>query len=155
MDARKFGGIGVVTMALAIGGVVVFTQPGQTQEQKVAHVEHDEAMQACATACSNCQRACDACTTQCAHLSAEGKKEYVTILMSCHEYATICAVASHIVSRDGPHSVLICECCAKACDQCGTACETFPSDKHMKSCAEECRKCEQSCQAMIKHMGTK
>jgi hypothetical protein len=112
-------------------------------------------MQACAKACSDCQRACDTCTTYCAHLMAEGKKEYLTTLMSCQDCAAVCAAAAQIVSRGGPHSVLICECCAKACDQCGTACEKFSDDKQMKSCAEECRRCEKACRAMIKHMGSK
>ena len=65
------------------------------------------------------------------------------------------AAAAQIVSRSGPHSVLICECCAKACDQCATVCEKVPDDKHMKSCAEECRRCEKACRAMIKHRASK
>jgi len=155
MNTRKVGGISGVALALAIVGVVVCAQQGRTQEKKVAHTEHDEARQACAKACSDCQRACDTCATHCAHLTAEGKKEHLTTLMSCQDCATICAAAAQIVSRGGPHSVLICECCAKACDQCGTACEKVPDDKQMKSCAEECRRCEKACRAMIKHMASK
>ena len=155
MNTRKFAGIGVAALALAIGGVVAFAQTGQTQEKKVAHTEHDGMMQACAKACSDCQRACDSCATHCTHSLHEGKKEHLTTVMSCQDCATVCVAAAQIVSRGGPHSVLICECCEKACDQCGTACEKFPDDKHMKSCAEECRRCEKACLAMIKHMGSK
>jgi hypothetical protein len=43
----------------------------------------------------------------------------------------------------------------KACSRCGKACEKFPDDKHMKSCAEECRKCETACKAMVKQMASK
>ena len=154
MNTRTFSGIGVVALTLAIGVVVAFAQPGQTQ-QKAVHMEHHEAMQACAKACSDCQRACDSCATHCAHLAVEGKKEHVATMMSCQDCATVCAAASQITSRGGPHSVLICESCAKACNQCGAACEKFPDDKHMKACAEECRKCEKACLAMVKQMGGK
>jgi hypothetical protein len=43
----------------------------------------------------------------------------------------------------------------KACDRCATACEAFPNDEHMKSCAEECRECEKACKAMTEHMASK
>ena len=155
MNSRKFGGIGVAALALAIGGVMAFAQPGKTQEKKVAHGEHDEMMQACAKACSDCQRACDTCATHCTHLLHAGKKEHLTTAMSCQDCATVCVAAAQIIARGGPDSVLICECCTKACDQCGTACEKFPDDKHMQACAEECRKCEKSCRAMVKHMAGK
>jgi len=155
MKTPKFGGIGGLGFALAIIGVVVFAPQGRAQEKKGDHMEHSEMMQACAKACSDCQRACDLCGTHCAHLLTEGKKEHLATLRSCQDCATVCTAAAQIVARGGPVSVLICECCAKACDTCGTACERFPDDKHMKACAEECRKCEKSCQMMVKHMGGK
>ena len=154
MNSRKFGGIGVA-LVLAIGGIAAFAQPGRTQEKKVGHAEHDEMMQTCAKACSDCQRACDSCATHCAHLLREGTKEHLATVMSCQDCATVCVAAAQIVARGGPQSVLICECCAKACDQCGALCEKFPDDKHMKACAEECRKCEKACRAMAKHMAGK
>ena len=154
MNTRTFCGIAAVALALAIGGMVA-AQQGQTPESKVAHMEHNEATQACAKACSDCQRACDTCATHCAYLTAEGKKEHLTTLMTCQDCATVCAAAAQIVSRAGPHSVLITECCARACDQCATACEKFSDDKHMTACAEECRKCEKACRAMVKHMASK
>jgi hypothetical protein len=152
MNTRKIGSIGVAALVLAIGGFVAFAQPGQTQEKKVAHMEHDEMLQACAKACSDCQRACDSCATHCTHMLHEGQKEHLATVMSCQDCATVCAAAAQIVSRGGPHSVLICESCVKSCDQCAKACEAFPDDKHMKACAEECRKCEKACKAMVKHM---
>ena len=42
MNVRNLCGIGVAALALAIGGVVAFAQPEQTQAKKVAHTEHDE-----------------------------------------------------------------------------------------------------------------
>ena len=152
MKTRKVAGISVVALALAIGCVAVFAQQGQSQEKQGAHQEHNAAMQACAKACSDCQRACDTGATHCAHLLGEGKAEHLATLMSCQDCATICGAASQIVARGGPDSVLICECCAKACDQCGSACEKSSGDKHMQACAEECRKCEKACQGMMKHI---
>jgi hypothetical protein len=155
MKTQKFGGIGVVAFVLALIGVVAFAQKGPTQEKKVEHMEHSEMMQACAKACSDCQRSCDLCVTHCAHLLAEGKKDHLTTLMTCQDCATVCSAAAQIVARGGPYSVLICECCAKSCEQCATACEKFHDDKHMKACAEECRKCAKACKMMVNHMASK
>jgi hypothetical protein len=153
MNSRKIGGISLVVLALAIVGVVAFAQQGQTQET-VHHTEHNPMMQECAKVCSDCQRECDTCATHCAHMLHEGRKAHLTTLMTCQDCATVCSAAAQIVARGGPHSVLICECCTKACDLCGTACEKFPDDEHMKACAEECRKCEKVCKAMVKHMAS-
>ena len=121
----------------------------------VHHAEHDEMLQACAKACSDCQRQCDTCASHCAHMLAEGKKEHLTTLMTCRDCATICAAAAQIVAGGGPFSSIICESCATACSECAKACEKFPDDKHMKACAEECRKCEKACRGMLKHAGHK
>ncbi len=145
----------MAALVLTIGGLAAFSQPAQTQEKEVVHMEHDKMLEACAKACSDCQRACDSCATHCTHLLFEGKKEHLATAMSCQDCATVCAAAAQIVARGGPQSVLICECCAKACDQCGAACEKFPDDKHMKACATECRKCEKACRAMVKRMAGK
>ena len=83
MNTRKFGGIGLVALALAMVGLVVFAQRGQTQEKNVGLMDHNEMMQSCAKACSDCQRACDSCATHCTHLLHAGKKEHVTTLMTC------------------------------------------------------------------------
>jgi hypothetical protein len=155
MNTQRVGGISVLALSLAIGGLAAFARQGETQEKKVAHMEHNDMMQACARACSDCQRACESCATHCARLLAEGEKEHLTTVMTCQDCATVCGAAAQIVSRGGPNSVLICECCAKACDQCGAACEKFPGDMHMQACAEECRKCEKACRAMVKRMTSK
>lgn len=117
MKTRKIGGIGILALALAIVGLV-FAQEGQTQEKKVVHMEHNEMMQACAKACSDCQRACDTCSTHCTHMLHEGKKEHLKALTNCQDCATVCVAAAQIVARGGPHSVLISESCAKSCEQC-------------------------------------
>ena len=149
MNIRKFGGLGLVALALAIVGLVAFAQPGQTQEKKD---EHSKAMQACAKACSDCQRVCDSTATHCARLLAEGKKEHLKALRHTQDCATCCAATAQVCARGGPQSVPFLECCVKSCDLCAKACEAFPDDKHMKSCAEECRKCETMCKAMVKSM---
>lgn len=150
MKSRKFGGFVVVALALAVGGVLALAQPGRTEDKKADHSEHNAKMQECAKACSDCQRACDTCTTHCAHLMAEGKKEYLTCLTNCQDCATCCICCSQLCARGGPSAMLMAECCAKACERCGKACEAFPDDKQLKACAEECRKCEKVCRAMAK-----
>ena len=115
-------------------------------------MDHHEMMQACAKACSDCQRMCDMCGTHCALKVRDGEKAHLTTLQTCQDCATICAAASQIVARSGPFSDSICKSCAEACDRCAKACEKFPDDKHMKACTEECRKCEKACRDMLKHM---
>jgi hypothetical protein len=154
MKILMFGGIGVVALVFAFVGMMAFAQQGQTQEKKIDHMEHNEMMQACAKACSDCQRSCDTCATHCTHMLYEGKKDHLATLTACQDCATICSAASQIVARGGPFSNTICTACVEACAKCGKACEQFPHDEHMKACAEECRKCEASCKAMLKHMPT-
>ena len=145
MNTRKVGS-SIAAFALAILGLAMFAQQGRTHEGE--HMDN-EAMQACAKACSDCQRACDGCATHCASLLAGGKKEHLKSLRSCQDCATTCAAAAQIVARSGPSSALICDACAKVCAQCAKECEKFPDDKHMAACAKECRKCEKACKAMV------
>ena len=154
MNTRKMSGYCLAALVISVGSMVAFAQPG-TQVKKAAHLEHDEAIQSCAAACSDCQRACDSCATHCTHLLSEGKKEHLATVMSCQDCASVCAAAAQIVSRGGPYSSLICESCAKICSECHTECAKFPDDKHMRSCAEECRKCETACRAMVKQTASK
>jgi hypothetical protein len=116
MNARKFGGIVVVLLALV--AVAAFAQEGKMKD----HKEHNAMMQECAKACSDCQRACDTCATHCAHMLADGKKEHLATLMICRDCATICSACAEICSRGGPFAELIAEACAKACADCATAC---------------------------------
>ena len=147
---REFGMAGVSAGALAaLAGAVKAQQAGGS----VAHTEHDEMFAACAKACSDCQRACDMCTTHCAHQVHAGKKEHMTTLATCQDCADFCVAASQIVARGGPFAATICASCAEACAMCGEACEKFPDDQHMKMCAEECRKCEKACRDMVQHVG--
>lgn len=144
-NRREFGMAGVSAVAAAaLSGTAL-------ANQKDAHAEHDEMLQSCAKACSDCQRECDSCATHCGHMLSEGKKEHLKTLMTCRDCATICAAASQVVAAGGPFSSIICESCEKACAECAKACEKFPDDKHMKACAEECRKCEKACRDMPKH----
>ena len=136
---------------LAPASATALAQNKSKKDETGHHGEHDEMLQACAKACSDCQRACDSCGTHCAHLLSEGKKEHLTSLMTCRDCATICTAAAQIVARGGPFWANICESCATACADCAKSCEKFPDDKHMQACAEECRKCEKSCRAMLKH----
>lgn len=143
--------IGVAGLSALAVGAMEASLFAQQKSASGGHAEHDSMLQSCAKACSDCQRACDMCSTHCAHLLANGKKEHATTLATCQDCADFCAAAAQIVARGGPFSSQICEACAEACAKCGKECEKFPDDKHMKMCAEECRKCEKACREMVKH----
>lgn len=151
---REFAVTGLSAVALAALEGSAFAQAPAAEKGAVAgavHAEHDSMLQACAQACSDCQRACDMCSTHCAHKLAEGHKEHMASLGTCRDCADFCATAAQIVSRGGPFSTEICKGCAEACAQCAAACEKFPDDAHMKACAAECRKCEKACREMVSH----
>jgi hypothetical protein len=114
-----------------------------------AHGHFDQ----CARACADCMRECESCAHHCAHMVAEGKKAHLVTLGTCTDCGDICGVAAKIASRRGPMAVPMCEGCARACDACGTACEKFPDDDHMKRCAKSCRDCAKACREMVKHTG--
>ena len=147
---REFGVAGLSALALAALEGTGLAQPKKTEPHRG---EHDKMLEACAKACSDCQRACDTCATHCAHLMHAGHKEHLTTLMTCQDCADFCAAASQIVARGGPFAALICQSCAEACARCGKECEKFPNDKHMAACAAECRKCEKACRDMVQHLG--
>jgi len=160
----RFKLAGTWMVALALLAVLSFAPTARTAEPKredakvaakADHSEHDAMLAACAKACSDCQRACDMCTTHCGHMLAEGKKEHAAALATCQDCATCCAAASQIVARGGPFSQAICSACADCCMKCAKECEKFPEDKHMKMCGEECRKCEKSCVEMLKQTASK
>jgi hypothetical protein len=123
-----------------------------TSAEDKKHDAHMKAMEDCAKACQKCQYECDMCSRYCLEMLTAGKKEHLLTIGTCADCALFCSTAAHIVSRGGPMSTEICESCAKACDLCGTACEKFPEDAHMKKCAEECRRCAKACKEMVKHM---
>ena len=145
---REFGVAGLSAAALAVVQGSAFAQPKAKKAD-----EHDDVLQACAKACSDCQRSCDMCAAHCAHLLHAGHKEHMTTLATCQDCADFCAAAAQIVARGGPFAGLICESCAEACARCGKECGKFPDDKHMTACAKECRKCEKACREMVKHAG--
>jgi hypothetical protein len=152
MTRREFAGMGLAAVtALGVQGVSVRSATAQ-QKEEGGHRHHDEAMRACAQACSACQHECDACGTHCAHLVSKGNSEHLTTLMTCQDCADFCASAAQIVARGGPFADLICASCADACARCEKECDKFKEDKFMQRCAEECRKCEKACRTMLKHL---
>lgn len=146
---REFAVAGLSAVTLA-----ALEASSRAQEKKSGDAHQGHAMlRECAKACSDCQRECESCAAHCAHQVADGKKDHLTTLQTCHDCAIICGAAAAIVAAGGPFRNIICQSCAKACEECAKACEKFPMDQHMKACAEECRKCEKACKAMLKHEG--
>lgn len=149
MKRREFAVTGL--SALALAGIEGSAFGQKTAQKQAAHAHHaghgkDEA---CAKACSDCQRMCDSCSTHCAQMIADGKHEHARTLATCQDCADVCAAASQIVSREGPFANAICKACADICAGCAEACEKVAHDDHMKRCAEECRRCEKACREMI------
>lgn len=150
MDRREFAVAGVTAAALlALRTAASAEEPGKAREAPHGSGHGDE-FDACAKACSDCQRRCDSCSLHCAHRVAEGKKVHLTTLQTCLDCADICGMAAQLVSRRGPFMHLACSTCAEACARCAVECEKFPDDKHMKMCGEECRRCEKACREMVK-----
>ena len=141
----------------ALVGVVALlagaTRAEDKDKEKPAH-EHDEHYSACAKACGICAMQCSSCQHHCAHLVRDGKKDHFRTMRLCQDCSLICGVSTNVTSNHGPLSVTLCEACAKACDECGAACEKFPDDKHMAACAKSCRDCAKECREMLKHLGT-
>ena len=153
MNRKIFGLAVVVLLALGVAVAQQPKKPKSSEKPASVHAEHDEGLQACAKACSDCQRMCDMCATHCGHQLVDGKKEHIMTLMTCQDCANICAAASQVTARGGPLSGTICQSCADACAACAKECEKFPDDEHMTACAKECRKCEKACREMVKHAG--
>lgn len=112
---------------------------------------HGEMLDACAKACSDCQRECERCATHCGRQLEAGKKDHIKTLATCLDCASFCAAAASIVARSGPFAAIICKACVDACAMCAKECEKFRDDKHMQACAEECRKCEKACTETAAH----
>ena len=104
---------------LFTAGIASTADAPKKVEADVHHAPFDK----CATACSDCQRACDSCAAHCAKMLSDGKKEHHKTLQTCQDCATHCAAAAAIVARNGPFSDLICKACAEACARCGKECE--------------------------------
>jgi hypothetical protein len=153
MRRRQF----VTTGAVGLAGTVLAAQAALGKDENRADTkrdpqqqrDHDNAFQACAKECSDCQRSCDECGKHCLDKLASGDEHHRHTLATCQDCATVCAAASHIVSRSGPFSADICRACAEVCAQCAEACEKHAHDDTMAACAKACRTCEDACRKML------
>ncbi len=150
ISRREFALTGASAVALATLHSAVQAQDKARAESTEHSMHHAQMFEACAKACSDCQRMCDSCGTHCARMLAMGNKDHLATLRTCHDCAVICAAASQVAAAGGPFATILCDACAKACAECATACGKFPDDKHMTMCADMCRQCEQACKSMVK-----
>lgn len=148
MKRREFAATGFSALAFAAFEGSAFGQGSAQKQDPHAHHGHggDEK---CAKACSDCQRECDSCSSHCAKMLEDGKREHAQTLATCRDCADVCAAAAQIVSRRGPFAKAICKACAEVCAGCAEACEKLSQDDHMKRCAQECRRCEKACREML------
>lgn len=143
---REFAIAGMSTAALAALHVA-----GLAHDRKSDAGGKDARLETCSKACSDCQRECDRCATYCAGILSKGTDHHLMTLMSCQDCAEVCATASQIVARGGPHADLICHACAETCTRCAKECDQHAAnDKVMARCAEECRRCEKACREMMR-----
>jgi hypothetical protein len=141
---KRRGLLGVVLVGLMVFlGIEAFADDPQPEHQ------HHTAIDPCAKACADCANECDSCFHHCARLVADGQKDHAASMYSCVDCAEFCTLSARLVSRQSGMMNTACEACAKACDVCERACEKFPSDAHMKRCAEACRDCAKACRDMI------
>lgn len=125
---------------------------GKEKQQSEQSHEHGGHFALCAKVCAECMSSCAGCYHHCGALVMAGKHEHAETMNLCLDCADLCGVAANLASRNGPLSKVVCEACAKACDECGAACEKFSDDKHMTECAAICKKCAAACQVMIEHL---
>jgi hypothetical protein len=143
-------------LALLVAACLVLGQSTPARAEKGHHDQHAAAFDKCARACAACMRECESCANHCLHLVAQGKKQHLRTVGTCTDCATFCAAAARIVAHQGPLARLICESCAKACEDCKGASEKVgPGDDHMQRCAKACASCAQACREMIQHLGHK
>ncbi len=115
--------------------------------------DHGMVFDACAKACADCSNSCASCYHHCVGLVSAGKQDHAKTMILCNDCAEVCATAAKLTSRHSPFSGIVCETCAKTCDECGAACTKSSDDKHMTDCAKACKDCATACRAMIKHLG--
>ena len=113
--------------------------------------EHGGAFASCAKACAECMNSCASCYHHCASLVTEGHKDHAKTMTLCNDCAEVSSTAAKLTSRHSPFAGVICEACAKTCDDCAAACGAFPDDQHMAACAKACRECAAACREMIHH----
>src|SRR5215471_13063196 len=85
---------------------------GADEKEAAGATADSETFEACAKACSDCQRICDSCATHCAELLNKGEHHHFNTLMSCQDCADVCSAAAQIVARKGPFADLVCQACA-------------------------------------------
>lgn len=138
-------------LSLVIAALALFTAAvGANATAPASDSPHASHMLKCATVCSECQVQCDSCSSHCAMLVTEGKKEHAKCMSMCVDCAECCKMCASLCARQSALSAYACECCVKSCNDCAAACEKFPDDKTMLACAKSCRNCVKECEAMAK-----
>ena len=145
MNRREVLGI------LGAGATGLTAFAGSRASADEPHAKHAEHFIRCAKACAECLLECDFCHHHCVGLVVEGHKEHAKTLKLCVDCGEICSAAAKLAARQSVLAVILCESCAKACDECNAACEKFPDDKIMAKCAKACRDCAAACRDMIKN----
>ena len=138
----------IAAIAITLGLVGSFASVVSAAEDS-PHAAH---MLKCAATCNDCQLQCDSCFTHCATMVNEGKKDYFKCMNACLDCADCCKCCSTLCARQSAFSGTMSVCCSKCCEECAAACEKFPDDKKLATCAKSCRTCAKECAAMAQMM---
>lgn len=144
MMNHRMCSLSAMALALLVVSVPTFAARDAKDNPHAAH------MMKCAAVCADCQVQCDACFRHCASLVSDGKKEHAKCMHLCVDCAECCKMCATLCARQSQLSGTAAECCAKCCDECAAACEKFPDDKQMATCAKSCRTCAKECRDMVK-----
>ena len=114
--------------------------------------EHGKAFDTCAKACADCTNSCVSCYHHWRVPRHRGKQR------PPEDHDPVQRLRGSLLDRRQTHLAtqpcrgLICDACAKTCDECGAACAKFPQDQHMAACAKACQDCATACREMIQHV---
>jgi hypothetical protein len=146
MNRREVLGV----LGAGAAGLTAFAGSGVSADEP--HGKHAEHFNQCAKACAECLLDCDSCYHHCAGLVVEGHKDHAKTMKLCVDCGEICSAAAKLAARQSVLATILCEACAKACDECKAACEKYPDDKIMAKCAKACHDCADACREMIKNV---
>ena len=96
---------------------------------------------------TQCVKHCRICTQHC--LNTEDINHHRSTLRLSMECADFCDTVMKLLIMDSLYSVRAVAICAEICNDCATACLTFP-DEHYRECAVVCQETAKQCEEFIR-----
>jgi hypothetical protein len=112
------------------------------------NVRVDDAATQCLADCSDCRTICIQTIRHCLETGGEVAGErLISLLTDC---ADICETTRAYMLRASTAHAAVCHACAEVAERCAEACDAFPDDAQLRTCAEICR----TAAASARRMGT-